>query len=128
MNLDELYGFLEMNFGGSGLQGWFEISHLDFTVVPVQTTNEQYFWKGEEKINEGNLDVVTCCPRLVGSLCKCSSTDEQHMEKVFTLSNSTGFSSFEIAREIFEVVKLLLVMSAIMALLQLVNYDFLHSL
>lgn len=80
MNLDELHEFLEINFGSNGLDGSFEIRSIDFKFIPLENCppSEQCLWE-KEKIKEEEFDFSI---RLYESPCHCSSTYDQHMEKV----------------------------------------------
>lgn len=91
LNLDELHSFLKTNFGGgSDSKDWLKIRFLEIDFVPLEdcSANEQSFLVNDIKDVEEVKDVTlanTKNSRLSGPLCQCSSSEAEHLEKVYVV-------------------------------------------
>lgn len=81
-NVYELQTFLETHFGdGKKHEKWLEMKTLEIVFVPVECIVDT---------SPGNATLTTtlvqandiCSSTLIGDLCKCSSDEQGHMEKV----------------------------------------------
>lgn len=83
-SLDDLHAFLETAFGGSNNVS-IEFRSLVFDSVPLDILNQQCL--RDENENAASL-TNAYSSRLTGSICRCSSKDEEHTAKVCVVFTS----------------------------------------